>query len=200
MAVNQAPRKATKGEEGERGWFLLKLKMLSDVGLVGMPNAGKSSLITSLTNAKSEIADYQFTTLKPILGVVKRGRGRCVMCDIPGLLKNAHKGVGLGDKFLKHIERCKVLLHILDVSKENIIEDYKTIQNELKQYNEEILKKKIIVVFNKVDLLDDKELKNKISLFKKATKTNPVCISTLTHQGLNELVLLLFKIIKSDIK
>ena len=142
-SVNQAPRIATKGTEGEAGWFRLKLKMLSDVGLVGLPNAGKSSLICALSNAKSEIADYPFTTIKPSLGVVKYGRGRFVMCDIPGLIKNAHKGVGLGDRFLKHIERCRVLVHIIDASSNNIVNDYKIIHNELKQYNEDILNKNI---------------------------------------------------------
>jgi len=197
-SVNQAPRKATKGTEGEGGWFRLKLKMLSDIGLVGLPNAGKSSIISTLTNAKAEVGDYPFTTIKPMLGVIKRGRGSIVICDIPGLIENAHNGVGLGDKFLKHIERCKVLLHILDVSSEDIIKDYKTIKNELKEYNKDILNKKIIVVFNKIDLIDTKELKKKISEFKKSTKIAPMCISTLSHEGLNELVKTMFLSVKNE--
>ena len=195
-SVNQAPRKATKGEEGEKGWFKLKLKLLSDIGLVGLPNAGKSSIISTLTNAKAEVADYPFTTIKPMLGVIKRGRGKIVICDIPGLIKNAHIGVGLGDKFLKHIERCKILLHVIDVSSEDIISDYNTIKHEIEAYNQDILKKQIIVVFNKIDLLDKREIQQKIKLFKQKTKITPLCISTLTHDGLNDLVKLMFKIIK----
>ena len=195
-SVNQAPRTATKGEEGESGWFKLKLKMLSDVGLVGMPNAGKSSLICAITNAKSEIGAYPFTTLKPTLGVIKKGRGRVVVCDIPGLIENAHLGVGLGDKFLKHIERCRVLIHMLDASDDNLLKNYKTIKKELKEYNEEILKKAEIVVFNKVDLLDGKELKKRVGAFKRSTKIEPICISTLTHEGLQDLIKLIFKIVK----
>ena len=195
-SVNQAPRTATKGEEGENGWFKLKLKMLSDVGLVGMPNAGKSSLICAITNAKSEIGAYPFTTLKPTLGVIKKGRGRVVVCDIPGLIENAHLGVGLGDKFLKHIERCRVLIHMLDASDDNLLKNYKTIKKELKEYNEDILKKKEIVVFNKVDLLDEKALKKRVGAFKRSTKIEPICISTLTHEGLQDLIKLIFKIVK----
>lgn len=195
-SVNQAPRMATNGEEGESGWFKLKLKMLSDVGLVGMPNAGKSSLICAITNAKSEIGAYPFTTLKPTLGVIKKGRGRVVVCDIPGLIENAHLGVGLGDKFLKHIERCRVLIHMLDASDDNLLKNYKTIKKELKEYNEDILKKSEIVVFNKIDLLDEKELKKRVSAFKRSTKIEPICISTLTHDGLQDLIKLIFKIVK----
>ena len=196
-SVNQTPRKATKGTEGEAGWFRLKLKMLSDVGLVGLPNAGKSSLICSLSNVKTEIADYPFTTIKPSLGVVKYGRGRFVMCDIPGLIKDAHKGIGLGDRFLKHIERCRVLVHLIDVSAEDVVDSYKVIQNELKQYNQNILNKKMLVVFNKIDLLTENELRKKTSLFKKKTGITPMCVSTITHVGLRELVRELFNVVKS---
>ena len=197
-SVNQAPRTATKGEKGEEGWFKLKLKMISDVGLVGLPNAGKSSFITATTNAKSQIGDYPFTTLKPILGVIKRGRGKIVVCDIPGLIKDAHNGTGLGDKFLKHIERCKVLLHIIDASSANILDDYKTIKEEIKLYNAEILKKKIIVVFNKIDLVSKDELDKKVKDFTKKTKIKPVCISSFTHEGLQDLIKKLFTIIKDN--
>ncbi len=196
-SINQAPRQVTKGEIGESGWFKLRLKMLSDVGLVGLPNVGKSSIISALTNAKAKIGNYSFTTTKPMLGVIKRGRGSIVMCDIPGIIYNAHKGAGLGDKFLKHIERCKILLFVLDASSEHILEDYKTIKNEIKQYNKNILKKDIIVAFNKIDLVDDLKLKNEVSQFKKATKIKPICISTISHFGLNDLVKLLFNMCKN---
>ncbi len=196
-SVNQAPRKATPGEKGEEGWFKLKLKMISDVGLVGLPNAGKSSLITTLTNAKSQIGDYPFTTLKPILGVLRRGRGKIVLCDIPGLIENAHQGVGLGDKFLKHIERCKILLHILDVSSANLNEDYKAIKKELELYNKDILKKNIIIIFNKIDLIGEDELKKKVQDFKKKFKKTPICISTATSEGIQQIPKLLFSILKN---
>lgn len=197
-SINQAPRKATQGELGECGWFKLKLKMLSDVGLVGLPNAGKSSLMSIITNAKVEIGDYPFTTLKPTLGVVRYGRGRFVLCDIPGLIKDAHTGAGLGDKFLKHIERCCVLVHILDCSSVNTVEEFNIIQNELLKFNKDVLKKQIVVVFNKIDLLDDGGLKKKVSEFKKQTKITPICISTKTHQGIRELVKILFNIVKQS--
>ena len=198
-SVNQAPRRATKGTEGEEGWFKLKLKMLSDIGLVGLPNAGKSSIISSITNAKAEIGDYPFTTIKPMLGVVKRGRGRLVICDIPGLIKNAHNGSGLGDKFLKHIERCKALLWVLDVASDNILNDYKTIKFELEQYNKEIFNKKILFVFNKMDLLDNRELQKRINIFKKAVKQTPLCISTITQEGLQDMIKVMFKVVR-DVK
>lgn len=193
-SVNQAPRIATKGEIGEAGWFKLKLKMLSDVGLVGLPNAGKSSIICALTNAKSEIGDYPFTTIKPILGVIKRGRGSVVICDIPGIIRNAHKGVGLGDRFLKHIERCKALLFVLDASSEHILDDYNTVKNELKQYNSDVLKKQIVIVFNKIDLLNKKDLDSKILKFKKITGISPICFSAITNTGLKDLVRSIFNI------
>ena len=197
-SVNQAPRKATNGTEGEAGWFKLKLKMLSDVGLVGLPNAGKSSIISTITNAKAEVGNYAFTTVKPMLGVIKRGRGSVVICDIPGLIKNAHKGTGLGDKFLKHIERCKVLLWVIDITGDDILNDYKIIKHELEQYNKDILKKQIVFVFNKIDLVEKKDLQKKISLFKKATKKTPILISTFTGEGVKEMIKMIFKIVKND--
>ena len=198
-SVNQAPRKATPGEEGEKGWFKLKLKIISDVGIVGIPNAGKSSLISTITNAKSEVGDYPFTTIKPILGVVKYGRGKIVLCDIPGLINGASHGVGLGDKFLKHIERCKVLVHILDISSNTLLDDFKTINNELKLYNKDILNKQIIVVFNKIDLVDKNVIREKVLKFKKRYKIEPICISTITKDGINNLVKIMFKLVKYNI-
>ena len=197
-SINQAPRKATLGEEGQKGWFKLKLKMLSDVGLVGLPNAGKSSLISAITNANVEVADYPFTTIKPTLGVVKYGRGRFVICDIPGLIKGASDGAGLGDKFLKHIERCKILIHMLDITSLSFIDDYKIIKQELQQYNKDILQKNIIVVFNKIDLVDEETLKMKIKTFIKEINIKPICISTLTHQGIKDLIKLIFNTIKNN--
>ena len=151
-----------------------------------------------------QIGSYPFTTIKPSLGVLKKGRGSIVICDIPGLIEKAHEGAGLGDKFLKHIERCNILLHIIDVSANCYLENYKTIINELKLYNSNILKKQIFVIFNKIDLISDKELEKRVAKFKKIfskklKKIEPICISTQTHAGLKELISLLFKVVKHNV-
>lgn len=161
-ATNQAPRKATSGTEGEEGYFYLKLKLLSDVGLVGLPNAGKSTFLAAVTNAKPKIADYPFTTLKPNLGVVRIDEDEFVIADIPGLIERASEGRGLGDRFLKHIERCGVLLHLIDGTAEDIAESYRVIRKELEDYSEVLSNKKEIVVLNKIDSLLDEEVEEKM--------------------------------------
>ncbi|MCH2037916.1 MAG: GTPase ObgE, partial [Rickettsiales bacterium] len=134
-SVNQAPKKATNGTSGEERWVWLKLKLLSDSGLVGLPNAGKSTFVSSVSRARPKIADYPFTTLTPQLGVVYVDDSEFVIADIPGLIKGAHKGQGLGDQFLKHIERCGVLLHLIDATQEDVVEAYRVIREELQGYN-----------------------------------------------------------------
>ena len=161
-STNRAPRKFTKGKSGEEISVWLELKIIADVGLIGFPNAGKSSFLTTSTKARPKIADYPFTTLKPNLGVVQFDDKEIVMADIPGLIEGAHKGIGLGDKFLKHVERCKSLLHIIDINEDDLINKYKIIREELSQYSEKLTKKKEIVVFNKIDLLTEEEKNNKI--------------------------------------
>ena len=145
--------------------FLVKL--LSDAGLLGMPNAGKSTFLSATTRAKPKIADYPFTTLKPQLGVVYVDEKEFVLADIPGLIEGASEGKGLGDRFLKHIERCGVLLHLIDASSENIIENYKIIRQELAGYNPDLLEKPEVIAVNKIDLIDKKELTKKINQLKK---------------------------------
>ena len=157
-ATNQAPRHAQPGEEGEQQWLFLELKLLADVGLVGLPNAGKSTLISSISAAKPKIADYPFTTLSPVLGVVKpEGRKSFVVADIPGLIENAHKGAGLGFEFLRHVERTTILLHLVDVSgivPGDPVENFRKINNELALYSTELTKKFMVVAATKIDAAD----------------------------------------------
>jgi GTPase len=187
-STNRAPRKFTKGKSGEEISVWLELKIIADVGLIGFPNAGKSSFLTISTKARPKIADYPFTTLKPNLGVVQFDDKEIVMADIPGLIEGAHKGIGLGDKFLKHVERCKSLLHIIDINEDDLIKKYKIIREELSQYSEKLTKKKEIVVFNKIDLLTEEEKNNKIKEFKKFYKKKFFQISILKKQNIKEVL------------
>ncbi len=171
-STNRAPRKFTKGKEGEEICVWLELKIIADVGLIGFPNAGKSSFLSISTRARPKIANYPFTTLNPNLGVLQIDDKEIVLADIPGLIEGAHKGVGLGDQFLKHIERCKSLLHIIDINEEDLITNYKIIREELRQYSEQLLKKREIVVFNKIDLLEEKEKNEKLKNLKLFLRRN----------------------------
>ena len=165
-STNRAPRKKTKGKEGDNFWVWLQLKIIADVGIIGLPNAGKSSLLAALTRAKPKIANYPFTTINPNLGVTYYNNKEVTLADIPGLVEGAHKGVGLGDKFLRHIERCKILLHLVDLTEDNLAESYKKIRSELKNYDVELSEKKEIIFFNKSDLIEKKDLDKKMSKFK----------------------------------
>ena len=165
-STNRAPRKKTKGKEGDNFWIWLQLKIIADVGIIGLPNAGKSSLLAALTRAKPKIANYPFTTINPNLGVTYYNNKEVTLADIPGLVEGAHKGVGLGDKFLRHIERCKILLHLVDLTEDNLAENYKKIRSELKNYDVELSQKKEIIFFNKSDLIEKKDLDKKMSKFK----------------------------------
>ena len=164
-STNRAPKKFTKGAIGEEFWIWLQLKTIADIGIIGLPNAGKSSLLASLTSATPKIANYKFTTLNPNLGVAVYDDKEITLADIPGLIEGAHEGIGLGIKFLKHIERCKILLHMIDVTEKDLILAYKQIRKELKKYSNDLIKKKEIVVFNKVDLINKEKLKEKIEFF-----------------------------------
>ena len=144
-----------------------------------MPNAGKSSLLASITSATPKIANYRFTTLNPNLGVASYDDKEITLADIPGLIEGAHSGIGLGIKFLKHIERCKTLLHLIDVYEENLVKNYKNIRNELKKYSSELIKKDELIVFNKIDLIDNKNLNDKVKEFEKKVKKKVIAISTL---------------------
>ena len=177
-STNRAPRKFTKGTLGEEFWIWLQLKTIADIGIVGLPNAGKSSLLAAITNANPKIANYKFTTLNPNLGVATYDDREITIADIPGLIEGAHTGVGLGIKFLKHIERCKTLLHLIDITEKNIENLYKQVRNELGKYSKDLLKKDELIVFNKIDLIDTNKLKKKKDKFLKKTKNEVVTIST----------------------
>ena len=166
-SINRAPRKKTDGNKGENFCIWLQLKVIADVGIVGMPNSGKSSLLSALTSAKPKIANYPFTTLNPNLGVASYDNKEVTLADIPGLIEGAHEGIGLGDKFLRHIERCKNILHLIDITNDNLYENYSKVRSELYKYSQKLTKKKEIIVFNKIDMIDEKETIKKIKVFKK---------------------------------
>ena len=192
-STNRAPRKKTSGETGEEFWIWLQLKVIADIGIIGLPNAGKSSLLKKFTRAKPKVANYPFTTINPNLGVLSINHKEIVMADIPGLIEGSHKGVGLGDKFLRHIERCKTLVHLIDISEENIMENYLKVRNELSKYDKNILNKKEIIIFNKLDLID-KNKKNEITKnFKKQVKKNFEIISLVTNYNLEHIRKLIYK-------
>ena len=183
-STNRAPRKKTDGNKGENFWIWLQLKVIADIGIVGMPNSGKSSLLSVITSAKPKIANYPFTTLNPNLGVATYDDKEVTLADIPGLIEGAHEGTGLGDKFLRHIERCKNLLHLIDVTNKNVIENYMKVRKELSKYSYKLLKKKEIIVFNKIDMINTIELNNKINSFKQKLGKNVYTISALKKRGL----------------
>ena len=169
-STNRAPRKFTKGTVGEEYVIWLQLKTIADIGIIGLPNAGKSSLLASITSATPKIANYKFTTLNPNLGVAVYDDKEITLADIPGLIEGAHTGIGLGIKFLKHIERCKTLIHLIDVTEENIENLYKQVRNELGKYSKNLLKKDELIVFNKIDLIDKSKLNEKKNKFSKKIK------------------------------
>ena len=192
-STNRAPKKKTKGKIGQEFWIWLQLKVIADIGIIGLPNAGKSSLLASITRARPKIASYPFTTIDPNLGVSYYDDKEVTLADIPGLVEGAHKGVGLGDKFLRHIERCKVLLHLIDISEDNLFENYQKIRNELLKYDDILSKKKEIIIFNKSDLLDKKDIDRKLNLFKKKIKSKFELISVFSKQDLEKVKKILLK-------
>ncbi|MEW6702307.1 MAG: GTPase ObgE [Bacteroidota bacterium] len=187
--TNQTPRFAENGKQGEEKFVLLELKLIADVGLVGFPNVGKSTLISVISDAKPKIADYPFTTLEPNLGIVRyKDFKNFTVADIPGIIEGAHLGKGLGLKFLRHIERTKILLLMIDLTSENYVQDYKTLIDELNQYSKVLSKKKKIIAFSKSDLIEEKELK-KIKKRKIPGYSGPVLVfSSATRYGLEELL------------
>jgi len=183
-STNRAPRKKTDGSKGESFWIWLQLKVIADIGIIGMPNSGKSSLLSALTSAKPKIANYPFTTTNPNLGVASHNNKEVTLADIPGLIEGAHEGIGLGDKFLRHIERCKSILHLIDITDENLLENYSKVRKELYKYSNKLVKKKEIIVFNKIDMIDEKEINKKLDVFKKKIKKKVFTISALKHMRL----------------
>ena len=186
-STNRAPRKYTKGTLGEEFIIWLQLKTIADIGIVGLPNAGKSSLLAAITNANPKIANYQFTTLNPNLGVASYDNKEITIADIPGLVEGAHKGTGLGIQFLKHIERCKSLLHMIDITNEDLKKSYKQVKSELKNYSLKLSKKKELIVLNKTDLINENEVKKIIKEFVKNTKSEVVTLSTFKKKSISKI-------------
>jgi GTPase len=183
---NQAPRRANPGLPGEEATLILRLKLIADAGLVGLPNAGKSTFLATVTAARPKIADYPFTTLHPGLGVVKVDQREFVLADIPGLIEGAHEGSGLGDRFLGHIERCRVLLHLVEGTSEHAGKAYKIVRRELEAYGGDLTDKPEIVALSKTDALDPVTLKDQIARLKRAAKRTPIVLSSASGQGVEE--------------
>ncbi|MBR2274308.1 MAG: GTPase ObgE [Alphaproteobacteria bacterium] len=185
-ATNQAPRYAEPGWPGVEMWVWLRLKIIADVGLIGLPNAGKSTFLTAVTKARPKIADYPFTTLHPNLGVAWVDSKEIVLADIPGLIEGAHEGTGLGDRFLKHVERCSVFLHLIDGTAEDVVQSYKTIRTELELYKSALSSKPEVIALNKTDSLAEKEITQKVSALEKATSSPIFAISAIAGKNTTE--------------
>ena len=186
-STNRAPKKFTKGGQGEEFWIWLQLKTIADIGIIGLPNAGKSSLLASMTSANPKIANYKFTTINPNLGVASYDDKEVTLADIPGLIEGAHTGTGLGIKFLKHIERCKTLLHLIDITEDDLFISYNQVRKELSKYSKDLVKKKEIVVLNKTDLIDEDEKKDKIKKLKNKLKKNIFLMSTMDKKSVSDI-------------
>jgi GTP-binding protein len=187
-STNRAPRRANPGQPGETRTIWLQLKLIADVGLIGLPNAGKSTFLAAVSAAKPKIADYPFTTLHPQLGVVRQDGREFVLADIPGLIEGAHEGVGLGDRFLGHVERCRALLHLVDGTVEHAGEAYKIVRAELAAYGHSLIDKPEVVALNKADALTPDQIKQQVARLKRAAKTTPLIVSGATGQGVPEVV------------
>ena len=188
----QAPRRSNPGLEGEEIWVWLRLKILADVGLLGLPNAVKSSLLSAITNAKPKIGNYPYTTLTPQLGILRNYNQEIVLADIPGLINDAHKGVGIGTRFLGHIERCKVLLHLIDAKSKDPLQNYKDIIKEITKYGKGLEKKSQILIISKADLVSEKKLQVIIKKIEEYSKSSVLVSSSVKRIGLNELIDILF--------
>jgi GTP-binding protein len=186
-STNRAPKKFTKGAQGEEFWIWLQLKTIADVGIIGLPNAGKSSLLASVTSANPKIANYKFTTLNPNLGVTMYDDKEITLADIPGLIEGAHIGTGLGIKFLKHIERCKTLLHLIDITENDLVNSYNQVREELGKYSQQLLDKEELIVFNKIDLIEEDQIKEKLDKFKKEIKKDALVMSTFDKKTISNI-------------
>ncbi|MCX5580960.1 GTPase ObgE [Kaistia terrae] len=185
-STNQAPRRANPGLEGLERWIWLRLKLIADAGLVGLPNAGKSTFLAAVSAAKPKIADYPFTTLHPNLGVVRSDGREFVMADIPGLIEGAHEGIGLGDRFLGHVERCRVLLHLVDGTQEDPAEAYRVVRGELDAYGDVLAEKLEVVALSKADAIPEEEFEKRKKQLAKACGHVPMVLSAATRVGMEE--------------
>ena len=194
-STNRAPRHANPGLEGKERWLWLKLKLIADAGLIGLPNAGKSTFLAAVTSARPKIVDYPFTTLHPGLGVVRSDTREFVLADIPGLIEGAHEGHGLGDRFLGHVERCQVLLHLIDATSEHAGQAYKIVRGELTAYGHGLEDKPEIVALSKVDAVTPEVLKEQKARLKRAAKCEPILLSSASGAGVPEALRALMGII-----
>ena len=192
---NQTPRTANDGENGQEKWIWLRLKLIADIGLIGLPNAGKSTLISTVSEAKPKIADYPLTTLNPVLGIAKYNDNELVIADIPGLIEGAHEGKGLGDRFLGHIERCNLLLHLIDANDTDVINSWKTVRNEISAYSKELDEKKEIIVLSKSDSINEEKLDEKLIILKDYTNKDVFKMSSVTGKGITSILRILHDII-----
>lgn len=197
-STNRAPRRANPGLEGEERTIWLRLKLIADGGLVGLPNAGKSTFLAAVTAAKPKIADYPFTTLHPNLGVARIDAREFVLADIPGLIEGAHEGIGIGDRFLGHVERCRVLLHLVSAQEDDVAKAYTTIRGELEAYGHGLSDKPEIVALSQVDILDDETKTRKIKELEKASGQSVIAFSAVSHQGLDNTLRAVAKVIEAS--
>ena len=197
-SVNQTPRRADPGWPGEEKWVWLRLKLIADVGLIGLPNAGKSTFLSVVSRAHPKIADYPFTTLHPQLGVVYAYEKEFVLADLPGLIENAHLGQGLGHRFLGHVERCGAMLHLIDATQDDVVGAYKIIRHELEMYLEGLVDKPEVLALNKIDALDEEEVEEKIKELEKVSGKKVFAISGVSKTGLHDVVTTLMRIVKPD--
>ncbi|WP_306258614.1 GTPase ObgE [Pararhizobium sp. IMCC21322] len=197
-STNQSPRRANPGEDGVEKSVWLRLKLIADAGLVGLPNAGKSSFLASVTAAKPKIADYPFTTIHPNLGVVRQDARECVLADIPGLIEGAHEGAGIGVRFLGHVERCRVLLHLVDGTSENVVLDYKTVCAELAAYGGGLAEKTTYVVLNKIDAMSDEDIQQRTAELSEASGSDVMLMSGATGEGVENVLRAVFAMIEQD--
>jgi GTP-binding protein len=195
-STNRAPRKITPGYPGEERTLLLRLKLIADAGLVGLPNAGKSTFLSAVTRARPKIADYPFTTLFPGLGVVRLDEREFVLADLPGLIEGAHEGVGLGDRFLGHVERCRVLLHLVDATSDTVAKDWRTVRKELEAYGGGLTDKPEILALSKCDALTDAEITKKRAALKRAAKRDVLVLSSVSGRGVHDVLNILLQIIR----
>lgn len=187
-STNRAPRRADPGHPGEEKWLWLRLKLIADSGLVGLPNAGKSTFLAATSRARPKIADYPFTTLVPNLGVVGVGEEEFVLADLPGLIEGAHEGAGLGHRFLGHVERCGVILHLIDATLDNVVTAWRGIRRELDRYGHGVAEKPEVIALNKVDAVDKADLKRKLTALKRASRGQVFAISAVSGEGVGALL------------
>ena len=197
-SINQAPRRYDPGWPGEERWIWLRLKLIADAGIIGLPNAGKSTFLSAVTRAHPKIGDYPFTTLYPNLGMVRHGNDEFVLADIPGIIDGASDGAGLGTRFLGHVERCRVLLHLIDVTSDNPVDSYKTIRKEIEAYGGGLAEKREIIALNKCDAVDDEEADWLACELKAAIGHDVTLLSAVAGTSVNEVVWRLFDIISAE--